>query len=204
MLLILCCSNALANTKITLLIIGDSLSAGFGIDPKLGWVNLLRERLHQNNYPVEVINASISGDTTSNGLDRLPSALENYHPMLTIIELGGNDGLRGLQITLIKNNLQKMITLTRNTKSKVLLLGVRLPPNYGKEYTQQFQQIFLDLAQKNVIAVQPFFLNHIDDNPQLMQKDGLHPTAAAQIILLNNVWPELEKLLLDSNQPKLK
>lgn len=174
---------------------GDSISAGYGIDPKFGWVALLQERLHNDKYNYRVINASVSGDTTSNGLLRLPNALNQYHPQITIIELSGNDGLRGLQISQIKDNLQRMIVLAKQAGSYVLILGVRLPPNYGTAYTQAFQQIFSELAKRDDISVVPLFLKDVDDNPTLMQPDGIHPTVDAQNILLNNVWQALKKLL---------
>jgi acyl-CoA thioesterase I len=179
----------------TILIIGDSISAGYGIDPKQGWVALLQNRLHTNTYKYQVVNASISGDTTSDGVSRLPTALIQYHPQITLIELGGNDGLRGLQIFIIKDNLQRMIDMAKKAGSKVLVLGVRIPPNYGIQYTQQFQQIYLDLAKRSDIGVVPLFLKNIDDKPAFMQADGIHPVAAAQDTILNNIWPVLKKLL---------
>lgn len=179
----------------TILIMGDSLSAGYGIETKQGWVALLVQRLLTKKIPYRVINASISGATTSNGLDQLPKLLQQYQPDITIIELGANDGLRGLPPALIKDNLTHMISLAKKAKSKVLLLALRLPPNYGEIYTQQYQQIFLTVAKAEHINIVPFFLNKVDDNPAMIQADGLHPRAEAQLIILDNVWPELEKLL---------
>jgi len=179
----------------SILIIGDSLSAGYGIDTNLGWVNLLRNKLQQNGYHYDVINSSISGDTTSQGLARLPGALKQFKPQITIIELGGNDGLRGLPIATIKNNLNQMISLIKKTNSHVLLIGVRLPPNYGLAYTNQFHQLFVSLAQQNKISIVPFFLQNIDQDYSLMQADHIHPIAKAQSAMLNNIWPTLEKLL---------
>jgi acyl-CoA thioesterase I len=179
----------------SILVIGDSISAGYGINLQQGWVSLLQQRLIQQKFIYHVINASVSGDTTSNGLARLPQALKHYHPQITIIELGGNDGLRGLQISTIRANLQRMIMLAKKSQSKVLLLGVRLPPNYGLLYTQRFQNMFTDLAAHHAISVVPFFLKNIDDNAALMQADGIHPTVAAQIIMLNNMWPSLQQML---------
>lgn len=179
----------------TILIVGNSLSAGYGIDPKQGWVSLLEKRLQEKNYSFRVINASISGDTLSNGLQRLPNALTTYHPQITIIELGANDGLRGLQIAQIKSNLDQIIQLAKNANSKVLVLGIRLPPNFGMAYTQQFQQLFLDLQKRDDISVIPLFMAGVDENEKLIQPDRLHPTVDAQIILLNTIWPDLEKLL---------
>jgi acyl-CoA thioesterase-1 len=179
----------------TILIVGDSLSAGYGIDPKQGWVALLESRLKQNKLDYQVVNASISGDTTSNGLARLPAALHQHKPAVTIIELGANDGLRGIQLPLIKSNLLKMIDLVRQTGSRVLILGIRLPPNYGPQYTTQFENIYRELAGDRSITVVPQFLKEVDENPELRQPDGLHPTLSAQTILLNNVWPTLLTLL---------
>ncbi len=183
-----------ADNNHIILILGDSLSAGHGFDIQKSWPNLLHQKLRIKYKNYQVINLSISGSTTSNGLSELPSALEKYHPDITIIELGANDGLRGLDIAVIRNNLQKLITLSHK-KSKVLLLSVRLPPNYGAVYNQKFNALFVDLAQKNHIAFVPLFLSGIDNKLSLMQADGLHPTAEAQPIILNNIWPELEKLL---------
>lgn len=179
----------------TILIIGDSLSAGYGIDVSKGWVALLQQRLKQENYPYKVINSSISGDTTSNGLSRLKAVLPQVKPHITIIELGANDGLRGLQIDTIKANLQQMITLAKQAGNKVLLLGIRLPPNYGPIYTQQFQQMYHDLATQEGVALVPLFLTNVDEHVELMQADRLHPSVKAQLIILDNIWPELKKLL---------
>lgn len=180
----------------TILIVGDSISAGYGINPADGWVSLLEQRLKKENYSYRVINASISGDTLSNGLERIPAALQKYHPQITIIELGGNDGLRGLQLVAIKNNLEQIINRVKAANSKVLVLGMRLPPNYGAAYTQQFMQIFSALSERKDISVVPLFLTGVDDQSPLMQSDGIHPLAMAQPILLNNVWPMLRPLLV--------
>jgi len=156
---------------------------------------LLQNRLKDKNYDYEVINASISGDTTGNGLARLPLLLKQYLPIITIIELGGNDGLRGIQLPVIKNNLARIIALTQEANSKVLLLGIRLPPNYGQQYTEQFLQLYSELVNRYGIAFVPNFLVNVDESNQLMQKDRIHPTGEAQVIILDNIWPELEKLL---------
>ena len=184
-----------AFAKNTILIVGDSISAGYNINIDQGWVKLLQKKLDKNNYDYQVINLSVSGSTTSNGLAKLPAALTQYHPQITIIELGGNDGLRGLQIPTIKQNLLKMISLVKKAKSKVLVLGLRLPPNYGAEYTSQFQIMFAEIAQEQNISLVPFFLQGVDDKVILMQADNTHPTVEAQSILLENVWGSLEKLL---------
>lgn len=195
--MLLCLFTVPILAKNTILIVGDSISAGFGIDPQKGWVMLLQQRLQEKKYAYQVVNSSISGDTTSNGLNRLPAMLQQYHPQITIIELGGNDGLRGLPLNVIKQNVASMISLAKKAGSKVLLLGVRLPPNYGPQYTQLFRQLFVNLAKEESVNLVPLFLNHVDDNPQLMQVDGIHPKEEAQVILLNNVWPILEKLISD-------
>jgi acyl-CoA thioesterase-1 len=185
--------------KNAILVVGDSLSSGYSLQPNEMWITALKERLAEHSYHYDVINISVSGNTTSNGLASLPHALETHHPEITIIELGGNDGLRGLQLTQIKKNLQEMITLAKNANSKVLLLGVRLPPNYGQAYTEQFSAIFVDLAKENDVAIVPLFLNGVDDQPNMMGPDRIHPTAKAQSILLDNVWGELKNLLQPSS-----
>jgi len=194
-MLLLCLLTLPVFAKNSILVIGDSLSAGHGIDPNHGWVALLKIRLQENGYDYDVINSSISGDTTSQGLARLPVALEQIKPQITIIELGGNDGLRGLSIFTIKNNLHRMIALIKKANSRVLLLGVRLPPNYGLAYTNQFQQMFTDLARQNNISVVALFLKNIDQDGRLMQSDNIHPTEKAQVIMLDNIWPTLTALL---------
>lgn len=179
----------------TILILGDSLSASYDMDPQLSWVALLKKRIAEYNLGYQVINLSVTGSTTSDGLAELPKALDQYHPQITIIELGGNDGLRGLPLVVIKKNLQDLITLSKNNQSKVLLVGVRLPPNYGESYTQQFQQIFIDLSKENKISVVPLLLKGADDNPALMNADRIHPTAQAETILLDNVWEKLKDMM---------
>lgn len=179
----------------TILILGDSLSSGYGINQTQSWPALLQSYLQENHLPYQVVNVSITGSTTSNGLSSLPAALNQYKPKITIIELGGNDGLRGLQISLIKNNLQQMIDLAKHSGSSVLLLGLRLPPNYGPDYTQQFQQLYLDLAKNNNIAVVPQLLTSVDDNPTLMQADHIHPNTDAQPVIFKTVWAKLSKIL---------
>ncbi|OGT46414.1 MAG: hypothetical protein A3E83_06445 [Gammaproteobacteria bacterium RIFCSPHIGHO2_12_FULL_41_20] len=196
LIFLLCCFITLPTLGgNTILIIGDSLSTGYGFDANRSWITLLQNRLKDKNYDYEVINASISGDTTGNGLARLPLLLKQYLPIITIIELGGNDGLRGIQLPVIKNNLARIIALTQEANSKVLLLGIRLPPNYGQQYTEQFLQLYSELVNRYGIAFVPNFLVNVDESNQLMQKDRIHPTGEAQVIILDNIWPELEKLL---------
>jgi acyl-CoA thioesterase-1 len=174
---------------------GDSLSAGFGLDQSRDWVSLLQTRLREKHFPQQVINASISGETSSGGLSRLPQALQSYRPEIVVIELGANDGLRGLPLTLLQQNLQRMIGLAQQYNTRVLLIGMRLPPNYGPAYTDRFQQLYRQLANDSHVALVPFLLDGVATRPELMQDDGLHPRASAQTQLLDNVWPQLLPLL---------
>jgi len=176
-------------------VLGDSLSASFGIDQSTGWVSQLEKKLTDTKYPHQVVNASISGETTQGGLQRLPQLLTKYQPRIVILELGGNDGLRGLSIDLIKTNLQTMISKTMQSNAKALLVGMRLPPNYGQIYTDHFHQIYVDLAQSNKIPVVPFLLAGIATQKNLMQEDGIHPREEAQSLMLENVWKHLQPLL---------
>ena len=177
------------------MVVGDSLSAGYGLAPATGWVELLRQRLKHQSLNYRVVNASITGDTTRGGLSRLPQALAREKPAIVIIELGGNDGLRGFSLKFTKDNLSKMITLSQQAKAKVLLLGVQLPANYGKHFGKKFQQIFVDLANQHQIASVPFFLEGVAETREMMQPDGIHPSTEAQPLILDNVWPELHPLL---------
>jgi acyl-CoA thioesterase I len=178
-----------------ILVVGDSLSAAFGIPSELGWVNLLQRRLAERGFPHRVVNASISGDTTSGGLSRLPAALERTRPALVIVELGANDGLRGQPLMEMTANLARMIELSRQAGAKVLLAEMRIPPNYGPLYTQKFQGAFGELATRYGIGLIPFLLDGVAGNPALILDDGLHPRAEAQPRILDNVWPALEPLL---------
>jgi acyl-CoA thioesterase-1 len=178
-----------------ILVLGDSLSASYGIAQKAGWVNLLQQRLTDQNYPHQVINTSISGETTSGGLTRLQRTLDTYNPSLVIIELGGNDGLRGLPLDKIRSNLAAMIEQSLAHGAQVLLAGMRLPPNYGPAYTKRFHEIYLSLAERYKIALLPFFLDGIAQKTDLMQADGIHPRSVAQTLILDNVWDVLEPLL---------
>jgi len=179
-----------------ILIIGDSISAAYGMDINNGWVQLLQEKLHHTEYAhYEVINASISGNTSGDGLSRLPQLLTLYSPHIVVIELGGNDGLRGYPTKLIANNLQKMIRLSQEAHASIVLAGMHIPPNYGKRYTQSFHHVFQQLAKKNTLSYIPFILEGVPTRPHLMQKDGIHPTAEAQPFLLNNAWEAIHSLL---------
>ena len=179
-------------TKI--LVMGDSLSAGYGIDIQQGWVNLLEQELTKN-YAIQIINASVSGETSSGGNTRLPALLAEHKPDIVILELGGNDGLRGQPLKLLEKNLQAMIDASRKIDAKVLLAGMQIPPNYGARYSNQFKALYPKLAEQNQLGLIPFFLEGIGGNETLMQRDGIHPTAEAQPIIVNNVLPELKKLL---------
>lgn len=194
-LLLFLSTSVQANPEKTILVMGDSLSAGYGLDASAGWVSLLRQRLQQNNHPYQVVNASITGDTTQGGLARLPKTLKREQPAIVVLELGGNDGLRGFSLKLTRDNLRRMIKQSMAADARVLLLGVQLPANYGNRFRKQFQQIYLDLADQQNIAAVPFFLEGVAETPALMQPDGIHPSAAAQERILDNVWAALEPLL---------
>lgn len=180
-----------------LLVVGDSLSAAYGIPADRGWVSLLQQRLREQGKDYRVINASITGDTTHGGLTRLPKALQSHRPTLVIIELGGNDGLRGFDLETTRSNLHEMIRLSRDAGASVLLLGVRLPANYGKAYRERFSEVFSSLAAAEQVALVPAFMLGVSDHLDMMQADGIHPSAKAQEKLLENVWPTLLPLLHD-------
>lgn len=184
-----------AGATARILVLGDSLSAAYGIDRQQGWVALLQQRLQSRGYDYEVINASITGDTTRGGLSRLPAALEREHPAVLIIALGGNDGLRGFAPQQTAENLRTMIRQGRATGASVLLLGIKVPANYGKAFGEKFHRIFLDLAQDEKVALVPFFLEGVAETRELMQADGIHPGVAAQPRILDNVWAGLAPLL---------
>jgi acyl-CoA thioesterase-1 len=195
--MVLIASGAVAETAPppTLLVFGDSISAGYGIRVNQGWVALLQAKLTREGYGYQVINASISGETTAGGLARLPRALALHHPQVVVLELGGNDGLRALPIAQMRDNLRQMCALARAAGARVLLLGMRIPPNYGPDYTEQFRKVYADLARADKLPLVPFLLDNIALNPDLMQADGFHPNTQGQPKLLDNVWPELEGLL---------
>jgi acyl-CoA thioesterase-1 len=178
-----------------ILIVGDSLSAAYGIDHRDGWVKLLEDRLREKGLPHRIINASVSGETTAGGRARLPRLLEEYRPALMVLELGANDGLRGFGFGVIHDNLTAMIHLARDAGSQILLAGIRLPPNYGAAYTDRFQAVFREVAAAEGVPLVPDFLAGIPEDRALMQADDLHPNAEAQPRILDNVWPLLEPLL---------
>ncbi|WP_176476335.1 arylesterase [Pseudomonas indica] len=179
----------------TLLVVGDSISAALGLETSQGWVRKLDERLRERGFEHRVINASVSGDTSAGGLARLPALLAEHRPGLVIIELGGNDGLRGMPPGQLQQNLAAMIERVQATGARAVLLGMRLPPNYGARYTKAFSQVYVDLAEEKQVPLVPFFLEGVGGVEGMMQPDGIHPSVAAQSRLLENVWPTLEPLL---------
>ena len=182
-----------------ILVLGDSLSAEYGLKRGTGWVALLEQRLKQNGVSFGVVNASISGDTTLGGLSRLPALLEAHKPRVLVIELGGNDALRGLPLQTSQDNLNAMVRAGLDKGAKVLLLGMQMPPNYGLDYAKQMEKMYRDVAKSNQVALVPFFLKGVADIPDatlLFQADRIHPTEAAHPTMLNNVWPTLKKLMV--------
>lgn len=194
-LVVLCWGGPAWTDEHKILVLGDSLSAAYGIDQAQGWVALLQQRLRRNGGKYQVINASIAGDTTAGGLSRLPALLQQHDPDIVILALGANDGLRGLSLADMRANLKQIIELTRAQGAAVLLVGMQLPPNYGPAYTRLFQDVYAQLAKEEDVALVPFLLQGIGENRAWFQADGLHPTAAAQDRLLDNVWDGLERLL---------
>jgi len=194
----LCCLlavPALAASPRTLLVLGDSISAAYGMSLEQGWVALLEQRLQDSHPELRVVNASISGETTGGGLRRLPTLLERYQPAILLLELGGNDGLRGYPPATIRDNLAGMTRLAQDSGARVLLLPMEIPPNYGARYTQAFRAGFAKVAKQTGAGLTPFILEGIATEPGLMQADGIHPTAAAQPLMLENVLPTLLEFL---------
>lgn len=180
----------------TIMILGDSLSAGYGIQPQQGWVHLLQKRLEQQ-YPKQhkVVNASVSGETTSGALARLPKLLQTHRPDLVVIELGGNDGLRGQPPQMIQKNLASLIQQSQKAKAKVIVFGIKMPPNYGQAYSKAFENNYKVVSQQYKVKLLPFFMQGVAGNKILMQKDLIHPNAKAQTILLNNAYPYIKGAL---------
>ena len=183
-----------------ILLVGDSISAAFGLEIRQGWVRLLEERLAEHDYPHQVINASVSGDTTAGGLARLPALLREVQPGLVIIELGGNDGLRALPVSNMQQNLSAMVELAQDAGAEVILLGMRIPPNYGPRYSDAFENAFIEVASEHDVPLVPFLLEGVGGVEGMMQGDGVHPTAAAQPLLLDNAWPVISQWLNDFEQ----
>jgi acyl-CoA thioesterase I len=194
-LLLIGLQGAVAAPARTILVFGDSLSAAYGLAADQGWVALLQRRLQAQGYGYGTVNASISGETTSGGLQRLPRALRLHRPAIVILELGANDGLRGLPVGPIEDRLTRMIELSETAGARVLLLGIRLPPNYGPRYDDSFAAIYGELARQLRLPLVPFLLQRVALNPGLMQADGLHPNAAGEGPVLDTVWPYLVPLL---------
>lgn len=188
-------SAAAAAGKPVILVLGDSLSAGYGVPVEQGWVARLQQRLDAEGYGYTVVNASVSGETTVGALERLPRALARHKPALVVIELGGNDGLRGLPVTELRANLEALVSVSREAGARVLLAAVRMPPNYGPQYTEKFYAVYEGVAKDLRVPWVPFFLEGIALREDLFQDDGIHPDLEAQPILLDNVWPVLKPLL---------
>ncbi len=193
--------DAAAAQSRAILVFGDSLSAAYGLDADQGWVALLQRRLHAQGYGYATVNASISGETTSGGLQRLPRALRLHHPAIVILELGANDGLRGLPVGAIRDRLTRMTELAERAGAKVLLLGIRLPPNYGPRYDEPFAAMYGELAMQLHVPLVPFLLQGVALKPDLMQADGLHPNADGEPLVLDTVWAYLTPLLQRSAMP---
>ena len=179
----------------TLLVYGDSLSAAYGLPQEQGWVHLLAQRLHAQGFDYKVANASLSGETTDGGRNRIEAALKTHRPALVIVELGANDGLRGARLDTLRRNLEAIVDACRRANARVLLVGIRMPPNYGANYTEKFQGVFGDVARSRKVPLVPSLLDGFSANRELFQADGIHPTAAAQPVMLNTVWKELLPLL---------
>jgi acyl-CoA thioesterase I len=182
-------------TKPIILVYGDSLSAAYGLSQKDGWVALLIKRLEQNNFPHKVINASISGETTFGGAARIDAVLKQHKPAIIIVELGGNDGLRGLPLTDTKSNFEKILRASTKSNAKVLLVGMRLPPNYGRDYTEKFHAMYASLAKQYKTELVPFMLEGVADSRDNFQADNIHPTAKVQPKILENIWQALQPML---------
>ena len=185
----------------TIVVLGDSLSAGYGLRIQEGWVTLLSQRLASEGYGYKVVNASVSGETTQGGLARLPRVLELHKPDIVIIELGGNDGLRGLPLATSRENLRRAIELAQRAKARVVLVGMMIPPNYGERYAREFRDMYATLAESHSLVLVPFLLDRVALEPGLMQADGIHASARGQPQMLENVWPKLEPLLVAPRKP---
>jgi acyl-CoA thioesterase I len=194
-LLLLAASASAYSAPKTVLVLGDSLSAEYGLSRGAGWVALLEGKLKKEKIDAAIVNASISGETTSGGRTRLPALLAQHKPDVVVIELGANDGLRGLPVTAAEANLRSMITLVQQNKGKVLLVGMRMPPNYGRDYTERFFAMYKGLSSTLKTPLVPFMLEGVAEKPALFQADRLHPNAQAHPVILANIWPQLSKLV---------
>ena len=196
--ILLFAASASAAKSPVILIFGDSLSAGYGIDVDQSWAELLQARLERQGYEHQVVNASISGETTEGGAERIDAAIERFSPDVVVLELGGNDGLRGFPPARMRSNLETMITKSKAAGASVALLGIRIPSNYGTRYTKAFESVFSDLAKQYELPWIEFFMDGVALDESLMQADGIHPNAEAQPILLDNAWPVIEQALTQS------
>jgi acyl-CoA thioesterase-1 len=187
-------ANAYSAPK-TVLVVGDSLSAEYGLTRGSGWVALLEQRLKRENIDARIVNASISGETTSGGRTRLPALLQQHRPDVVVLELGANDGLRGLPVPAAMDNLRTMIQLAQQNRAKVLLVGMRMPPNYGRAYTERFAGMYKDLAGTYKVPLVPFMLEGVAQDPANFQADRMHPLASAHPTILNNIWPQFAPLV---------
>ena len=195
LLCLMLCAPAAYSASKTLLVLGDSISAEYGLPRDSGWVSLLQTRLSDDKLSVSVVNASISGETTAGGLTRLPSLLQQHKPAVLIIELGGNDGLRGLSLAATQANLREMIKSADRIGARVLLLGMRVPPNYGPDYSKRFAAMYQGLARERNVKLVPFLFAGLEDTERFFQQDRIHPNQRAQTVMLDNVWPSLRSLL---------
>jgi acyl-CoA thioesterase-1 len=195
LLAVFVCSGAVGAQPPVILVLGDSLSSAHGLPVDQGWVNLMQQRLTRSGFPHRVVNASVSGDTTANGLTRLRPALEAHRPAIVIVELGGNDGLRAQPPPMIESNLERIVDLALKSGAKVIIAGMRLPPNYGPAYVERFESIYPRIAERTGSVLVPFFMDGVAAQPGMMQQDGVHPAVEAQEILLDNVWPLLLPIL---------
>ncbi|MEY4768264.1 MAG: hypothetical protein RL637_903 [Pseudomonadota bacterium] len=194
--LVIWISSSIAFAQSSLVVLGDSLSAGYGVDLGRGWVVLLQKKIDQSGLNIQVHNASISGDTSAGGVARIDQVLATIHPEWLLLELGANDGLRGLSPMQMETNLKTIITHSQQAGAKVILFAIKIPPNYGKRYVHLFEQVYPKLAEELHIPLLPFFLEKIALKPELMQKDRLHPNTIAQPFILENIWSVLEKYLV--------
>lgn len=195
LLLISPAATASDDDAATILVLGDSLSAAYRMPEADGWVALMNERITDMQLPYRVVNASVSGETTSGGLARLPALLDTHSPVIVVLQLGGNDGLRGLPVASIRDNLLEMVRLSQRAGAEVLLAGIQIPPNYGPRYTEPFYQQYQEIADQASLFLLPFLLEGIAEDASLMQSDSIHPTAEAQPGILENVWPVLIEML---------
>jgi acyl-CoA thioesterase-1 len=194
-LLMLAASASAYSAPKTVLVVGDSLSAEYGLVRGTGWVALLEKKLKAEKIDAAIVNASISGETTSGGLTRLPALLAQHKPEMVVIELGANDGLRGLPVASAEANLRSMVTLAQKNRARVLLVGMRLPPNYGRAYTDKFSGMFKQVATELKAPLVPFMLEGVAQEPYMFQPDRLHPLATAHPIILANIWPTFSALI---------